>query len=118
MGDARSVVDEYLKHLKSKELTEQRKLLRDDLSFQGPLDSFSRADDYHQSLRHLVPMVDRIDVKKMFVDGNDVCVIYDMVTSTPVGSAPVVEWHTVEDDKISAIRVYFDARPWAAVMGR
>jgi hypothetical protein len=118
MADAKSVVDEYMKHLRSKNLGEQRKLLEDDLSFEGPFDSFSRADDYHQALSHLVPMVDDIRVKKSFVDGDDVCVIYDMVTSTPVGTAPVVEWHTVTGNKISAIRVYFDARPWAAAMGR
>jgi hypothetical protein len=118
MADARSVVDDYMTYLRSKDLGAQRKLLRDDLSFEGPFDNFNRADDYHQALSHLVPMVEGIDVKKTFVDGDDVCVIYDMVTSTPVGTAPVVEWHTVEGDKISAIRVYFDARPWAAAMGR
>jgi hypothetical protein len=118
MVDARSVVDDYVKHLRSKDLVNQRRLLRDDLSFEGPFDHFERADDYHQALSHLLPIVDDIDVKKVFVDGNDVCLIYDMVTSTPVGTSPVVEWHTVADDKISAIRVYFDARPWAAVMGR
>ena len=46
-------------------------------------------------------MVDDIEVKKTFVDGEDVCVIYDMVTSTPLGTTPVVEWHTVEGDIIA-----------------
>jgi len=118
VGDARSVVDDYMKHLRSKDLAEQRKLLKDDLSFEGPFDKFNRADDYHQALSRLAPMVDDIEVKKIFIDGNDACVIYDMITRTPVGTAPIVEWHTVEGDKISAIRVFFDARPWAAAMGR
>jgi hypothetical protein len=112
------VVDAYMRCLRTKDLAEQRRLLNDDLSFEGPFDRFTKADDYHQALSHLVPMVDNIDVKKVFVDGDDVLVIFDMVTSTPIGTAPVVEWHTIEGDKISSIRAYFDARPWAAAMGR
>jgi hypothetical protein len=114
----REIIDAYMEHLRSKNLTEQRKLLRDDLNFEGPFDRFNSADEYHQALSHLVPMLDDVQVKRVFVDDADVCVIYDMVTSTPVGTAPVVEWHTVDGDKISDIRVYFDARPWAAAMGR
>jgi len=118
MAGALSVVQDYLTHLKAKDLSSQRELLKDDLSFEGPFDRFDRADDYHEALGHLIPIVDDIEVKKIFVDGNDVCVVYDMVTSTPVGTASIVEWHTVDGDKISAIRVYFDARPWAAATGR
>jgi SnoaL-like domain len=118
MADAFAIVQEYMTHLRSKDLARQRELLSDDLSFEGPFDTFTRADDYHDAVSHLIPMIDDIVTKKIFVDDSDVCVIYDMVTSTPVGTAPIVEWHTVQGDKISAIRAYFDARPWAAAMGR
>ena len=33
--------------------------------------------------------------------------------ATPAGTVPVAEWLTVKDDKIAAIRVFFDARPFA-----
>jgi hypothetical protein len=44
---------------------------------------------------------------------NDVCVIYDLVTATPTGTAPTAEWYHLRDGKISAVRVFFDARPFA-----
>ena len=65
MADPRTIVNAYMEHLQSKNLTEQRKLLRDDLHFQGPFDEFNRADDYNQALSHLVPMLDDVEIKKV-----------------------------------------------------
>jgi hypothetical protein len=50
-------------------------------------------------------------------DGDDVCLIYDLVTNTPAGTAPVAEWFRVRDGKIAQIRVFFDARPFAPPAG-
>ncbi|MCI4330811.1 MAG: hypothetical protein L3K19_03050 [Thermoplasmata archaeon] len=58
-------------------------------------------------------MVERVDIRHVFVDGKDVCMWYDLVTSTPAGTALVAEWHHVQDDKIQSITVLFDARPFA-----
>ncbi len=36
-------------------------------------------------------------------------------TSTPAGSSPTAEWYHLRDGKISSVRVFFDARPFAAM---
>ena len=54
----------------------------------------------------------------MFVDGDDVCLLYDMVTNTPAGTAFISEWHQVRGDKIAAIRVVFDPRPFVPMFSR
>ena len=54
----------------------------------------------------------------MFADGNDVCVLSDMVTNTPIGTAFSCEWYQVKGDKISSVRVVFDARRWAAMFAK
>jgi predicted ester cyclase/limonene-1,2-epoxide hydrolase len=92
-----------------------RRLLADDLTFSGPFDTFSRADDYLAAIRGLAEIIETVHVQRLFVDGDDVCVLYDMVTRTPAGTAPIAEWHRVDAGRISAIRAYFDARPFAAV---
>jgi hypothetical protein len=38
-----------------------------------------------------------------------------MVTETPAGTAFVCEWYKVKGEKISSVRVVFDARPFAAM---
>jgi len=66
--------------------------LHDNLSFRGPIDTFDKPEPYLQALEKLHKMVERVDMTKMFVDGNDVCPLYDLVTNTPAGTSFVCEW--------------------------
>jgi hypothetical protein len=75
------------------------------------LDAVSREDLF----KVLAPIVADVQLKKTFADGNDVCLLYEMVTSTPAGTQPIAEWYRVRDGKIGAIQVYFDSRPFAAL---
>ena len=52
--------------------------------------------------------------QKVFVDGDDVCVIYDLKTAS-VPRSRTCEWYRVRDRKIAAVSVIFDARPFAAM---
>jgi len=96
----------------SKDFERARELVHDDVSFEGPIDSFSDADSYVASLRQLAHIVTGADKKKVFVDGNDVCVIYDLLT-VPVPSSRTCEWYRVRDGKVASVSVVFDARPFA-----
>ncbi len=95
-----------------------RKHLADGLQFVGPFESFSKADDYLASLQKLHHIVTRVDPHKMFVDGDDVCLLYDLVTNTPAGTAFIAEWHHVTNGKIDRVRVVLDPRPFAPMMGK
>jgi hypothetical protein len=95
-----------------------RKLMHDDMKFKGPLDAFDRPEPYLEALKKLASIVERVDVKKMFADGGDVCMLYDMVTKSPAGTAFIAEWLTVKDGRIASIRTVFDARPFAAMFGK
>ncbi len=95
-----------------------RRFLDDHMSFSGPFDRFDRPEPYLEALQKLHPIVERVDLHKAFVDGDDVCVVYDLVTKTPAGTALVAEWHHVRGEKIDNIRVIFDARPFAAMFQR
>jgi limonene-1,2-epoxide hydrolase len=115
MASAGDVVHRFRAAVGAQDFAAARKLLHDSLSFQGPLETFHKADDYVAALQKLSAIVKGVDVKKHFVDGNDVCVLYDLITNTPAGTSFVSEWLHVEGDKIAAIRVVFDARPFAAM---
>jgi hypothetical protein len=110
---AREIVERYQKALGSKDFKGARGLLSDDLEFHGPIDTFHRADDYIKAIQQLASIIQRIEPRKTFVDGPDVCFIYNMVTNTPAGTARVAEWYRVAGDRIKAIDVFFDARPFA-----
>jgi ketosteroid isomerase-like protein len=110
---SRAVADKFFKAWTTGDVETARGLLHDNVSFSGPIDKFDNADAYIGALRGLAQIVKAAEEQKVFVDGNDVCVIYDLVTNTPVGAAPTAEWYHVRDGKISAVRVFFDARPFA-----
>ena len=107
------IVDRYYATWTNNDFAASRALLHDNLSFHGPIDKFDNADDYIGAIKRLASIVQGIEKRKTFVDGDDVCVVYDLLTVTPAGAAPVAEWFTVSGDKIAAIRVFFDARPFA-----
>ena len=118
MANAAQVVQRFQQALGKGDFAGARKSLHDRFAFEGPFEAFDKPEPYLESLKKLHHIVERIDMKRMFVDGDDVCLLYDMVTKSAAGTAFIAEWHTVKGDKIAAIRVVFDARPFAAMFGK
>jgi ketosteroid isomerase-like protein len=116
MADARQVAEGFFDAWTGKDFERARGLLHDDVSFAGPIDSFSDADSYLASLRRLSGIVTGAEKRKVFVDGDDVCVIYDLKTA-PVPSSRTCEWYRVRDGRIASVWVVFDARPFASLFG-
>src|SRR5437016_5213670 len=86
--------------------------------FRGPFDTFHRPEPYLEALGKLHHIVERVEPKKTFVDGDDVCILYDMVTNTPAGTAFICEWYRVRGDKSGSIRLVFAARTFAPMFNR
>jgi ketosteroid isomerase-like protein len=112
VANPRDIADRFFAAWTSRDFPTARALLHDDLDFKGPIDTFNNADDYLKAIQGLASILKTVEKRKTFVDGDDVCEIYDLVTNTPAGTAPVAEWYRVKGDKIAMIRVYFDARPF------
>ena len=109
------IVEQYHGAFGSGDAAAARSLLADDLRFEGPIEQFDSADDYMQSVAKLAQIVTGTDVKTVVADGDDVVTIYDLHTNTPAGTSHVAEWARVKGGKIAEMRVFFDARPFAAM---
>ena len=118
MANPLNVIQQFQQAIGKGDFTAARHLLHDNLSFRGPIDTFHKPEPYLEALKKLQPITQRIDILKMFADGNDVCVLYDMVTNTPISTAFICEWYQVKGDKISSVRIVFDARPFVAMFGK
>ena len=114
-GPARELVTRYRAAMASGDRPKARAALADDLHFKGPIDEFHRADDYVAALSKLATIVKAIENTKTFASGDEVAVIYDMVTSTPAGTVTIAEWYRVEAGRIVEIRAIFDSRPFAGL---
>jgi limonene-1,2-epoxide hydrolase len=114
---ASEIVESYRTALGKGDFAAARTFVQDNMVFEGPLDTFNKADDYLAANKKLASIIQRIDLKKVFVDGDDVCVLYEMVTNTPAGTAFIAEWYQVKGGKIAYMRAVFDARPFAVMFG-
>ena len=106
--DPKSIALSYIEACGRKDFDAVAPLLAPDLNFVGPANSLTGAAPYLAVLRRIGPVWVRSDVKKVFTDGPDVCVIYDFVTDTPAGSVPIVEWLRIDDGRIASVKLFFD----------
>jgi hypothetical protein len=91
-------------------------LLAEDLQFRGPASTRTSAQDFISALKRLGAIHVRNDVKRVFVDGDDVCLIYDFVTDTTAGALPTIEWLRFDGARIRSIDLYYDRLPWQTVL--
>jgi limonene-1,2-epoxide hydrolase len=108
---SKDVVGKFNRALEARDFSAARRLLADDLRFEGPIDRFTKADDYITAISQMFGMVKGVEHQATIGEGDEVATLY--VLDTPVAKAPVAEWYTVRGGKIVHIRTYFDARPFS-----
>jgi ketosteroid isomerase-like protein len=109
--DTKSIASDCLSAWSSGDLETTRSLLADEVTFTGPLGSTRGADAYIEGIKGMVKIVERTVQHEVFAEGDDVCIIYDLVTKTPRASIPTAGWYKVRDGKITSVRAFFDPRP-------
>jgi limonene-1,2-epoxide hydrolase len=108
--DAKSIATEMLTAWTSGDFARCRALLHDDATFDGPLGQTRGGDKYIEGVSGFAKTIDRVQIRKVIAEGEDVCVVYDLVTK--VGDAiPTVGIYRIEADKVHSVRAYFDPRP-------
>ncbi|PSL48299.1 SnoaL-like protein [Chitinophaga niastensis] len=105
-NDAKEVVLSFIKALNEEDYNAGRKYVNDDLLFVGVLGSREGAEVYFSDMER---MRIKYKIEKSFVDGDDVCLLYDILIGgvTTYGSG----WYRLVDGRISSIKVVFDPRP-------
>jgi hypothetical protein len=111
-NDPRKLAATYFSAWKDKDFATLRSILADEVTFRGPLASLDDADACVKGLQGMSQIMTDIVIHHAFVDGPDVLTWFDLHT-TVAPPAPTANWSHVEDGKITAIRVTFDARPLA-----
>ena len=83
-----------------------RKCVADDLKFVGVLGSRDGAEVYFRDMER---MRLKYNVNKVFVDGDDVCLFYDITMANV--TVFCAGWYQLSGGKIRSFRVVFDPRP-------
>jgi YHS domain-containing protein len=117
MPNTGDIVERYFTALYAGDSETARQYLAENVSFRGPAASFSGADNYLKATEHVVRAVKRVDKRKMFVDGSDVCIFFDLHIDHPVESIAIADWYHLEDGKIASIRSILDTGPFTSGTG-
>ncbi|AYL96926.1 nuclear transport factor 2 family protein [Mucilaginibacter celer] len=106
IGSANDIVLSFIKALNDEDFAEARKCASDDLKFIGVLGERDGAEAYFTDMER---MKLKYDIKRVFSDGDDVCIFYDI----DIGGKTIFSsgWYHVAEGKINSIRVIFDPRP-------
>ena len=104
----------YLDAVAKKDLGRLEALVAPDVQFTGPVSQLRGLRDVRAAFERITPIHVRSDIKRVFSDGNDVCVIYDFVTDT-AGTLPTIEWLTLANGRIASIKLYYDQVPWLKI---
>ena len=106
---ARETVASLVDALNAEKFDEARRLVHDDMQFVGALGTRDGADAYFNDMRR---MKLKYAVQKTFVEGDDVCLVYELRIDEKHISC--VGLYHVRDGRVDSLRAIFDPRPLLA----
>jgi hypothetical protein len=106
MNETGDMLLSFIQAMNAEDFETARGFVNNDMKFIGVMGSRDGADNY---FKDMAKMKFKYTVKKVFADGGDVCLFYDIdmggVTAFSCG------WYHLVNSKIDTIRVLFDPRP-------
>ena len=113
-SDSKETVMSYIRALDGQDYDGALKYLHDRVRIRGPAgETFGKPLDFIEMLRKYHG---RYDVKKVFSDEDDVCVLYDLKMTGP--TVFMSSWYQVRDGKIVSIQTVFDPRAFGPPPGK
>jgi hypothetical protein len=104
----------YIRALDAQHYEAALERLHERVRIRGPAgETYGKPLDFIEMLRKYRG---KYDVKKIFVDGNDVCVLYDLKTTGP--TVFMSSWYQVKGGKIVSIHTVFDPGAFGPSPGR
>jgi hypothetical protein len=109
-----NVVLSYINALDKLDYKAAASYLSDSIRIRGPSgESFSNPGEF---VGLLSQYRGRYDVKKIFADEGDVCLLYDLVTTS--ATVFMCSWYQVREAKITSIHTVFDPRAFAPLASK
>lgn len=107
--DSRELIDRYRAAWTDGDFTAARNCHADDLDFKGSIDTFSNADDFIEALKRFMQIVRKVTPLQNCYDDDGGAQLYDCHTDSPAGVIRTAEFFRVSGDRITSIRLVFDA---------
>jgi ketosteroid isomerase-like protein len=113
----RAYYDSWKNGMASYDEARLRAILAADLKFEGPLaGKLTSADAFLPGLARFVQSVKAFHMRQEIHAGHEAAALYDCDLTKPAGTFRFTEFFRVENDKISAITLVFDATEFRKLM--
>jgi hypothetical protein len=108
----------YLERFSNGDVEGAGELLAEQFAFDGPILRAKGKAEFLAGSAAAATMGRGCRIHHQWVDGDDVCSVYDFEVETPagVGSIPMAEWSVIRDGKLVSSRLLFDTAAMAALM--
>jgi SnoaL-like domain len=108
----------YLERFASGDVDGAAELLADGFTFSGPILQADGKAEFLAGSATAAAMARGCTIHHQWVDGDDVCSIYDFGIETPAGTGaiPMAEWSVIRGGKLVSSRLLFDTAAMAALM--
>jgi len=114
--DVRELLTSYIQAVGERRLEALPPLLDPEAEFTLGDNTFRGRDAFVGAFRRLLPIIERNEIRHLFVDGDEACVVYDFVTSTPVGPVLSVEYIKLRNGRIASSTLVFERLHWPEVL--
>jgi hypothetical protein len=108
----------YLERFTGGDVEGAAELLADEFAFDGPILQAKDKAEFLAGSAAAAAMARGCTIHRQWVDGDDVCSVYDFEIQTPAGAGaiPMAEWSVIRDGKLVSSRLLFDTAAMAALM--
>ena len=108
----------YLERFTGGDVDGAAELLADEFAFDGPILQAKDKAEFLAGSTAAAAMARGCTIHHQWVDGDNVCSIYDFKIETPAGagSIPMAEWSVIRNGQLVASRLLFDTAAMAALM--
>jgi hypothetical protein len=100
----------------AKDIISAGNFLASDLKFRGSMFSHDCSEEFLKSLSGLLPVMTGVNMIDEFYEDNRAFLLYDLSTDGPAGTMRIAEHFRVENGKIIAIILVFDATEMRKMM--
>jgi hypothetical protein len=105
-----NIAEHYYEAMNNKDLNKIALYLHPKVEFLGPLAQLEGKEAVLESAKGFLGIVDSVKMRVKFASGNQVMLAYDLNCVSPIGTIRVAALMTFEDNLISSIELFFDAR--------
>lgn len=106
------IIGEYYRAMGERDFEKVERLLSSDVQFIGPLAKLKGKEAVIEATKRFTSLFKALNVRAKFGSNNQAMVVYDLDCPEPIGLFSSSALMTFENELITKIELFYDARPF------